>query len=92
MWTTMHATAFVVIMFIIIGSCGWMTQRPVQKTWPRVTGTPNNRWLFGACLLWLIAMSLNIPIPAITFLVIGGPIAFTLGLIYPTIRKYWKTQ
>jgi hypothetical protein len=90
--SSLLATVFVVAILFIIGIFGWLTQRPMEKSQLKVTGMPAVHWFFLACLLWLIAMGQGIPVPTLSFLILGGPVAFTCGFIFPAIKVVWKNH
>lgn len=79
---------YVITVFIIIGLCGWLVQRPLKLNQSGIAERSLNLLpFFGAFLIWVFFMGLFPDIPVMTIILIGGPIAFFLGFAIPIVYK-----
>lgn len=85
--TFLQSSVFVVIVLLMIGGCGWATQRTYIQD-DVVTGKVDIRWMVKGMIIWFLALILppDPPFLAFSLILVGGPVAFSSGFAYEPIN------
>lgn len=69
-------TAWLVVVTLLIGRCGWAMQQTYTQT-----RSADVRWLYKGAAIWSLAITLpHLPLPMLALILIGGPTAFLIGI------------
>lgn len=89
----MNSVIFISVVLVMLGFCGWAAEQTYVSDDPGYR--PDVRWLFRGGFLWILAMILpppDLPITAFTLILIGGPVTFSAGFLWTSIRRHVRTH